>query len=55
MCIVVGKVTYARTGIIVNVTPIESEFFGQLLLNFQILLHFQQKFMQMKEWLNSYF
>ena len=27
MCIVVGKSTYARTGIIVNVTPIESEFF----------------------------
>ena len=34
MCIVVGKSTYARTGIIVNVTPIESEFFGTVTLEF---------------------
>jgi dCTP deaminase len=32
MCIVVGKSTYARTGIIVNVTPIESEFNGTVTL-----------------------
>ena len=29
-----GKSTYARTGIIVNVTPIESEFFGTVTLEF---------------------
>ena len=34
MCIVVGKSTYARTGIIVNVTPIESEFRGTVTLEF---------------------
>ena len=34
MCIVVGKSTYARTGIIVNVTPIESEFEGTVTLEF---------------------
>ena len=34
MCIVVGESTYARTGIIVNVTPIESEFFGTVTLEF---------------------
>ena len=34
MCIVVGKSTYARTGIIVNVTPIESEFMGKVTLEF---------------------
>ena len=34
MCIVVGKSTYARTGIIVNVTPIESEFSGTVTLEF---------------------
>ena len=34
MCIVVGKSTYARTGIIVNVTPIESEFNGTVTLEF---------------------
>jgi dCTP deaminase len=34
MCIVVGKSTYARCGIIVNVTPIESEFEGTVTLEF---------------------
>ena len=34
MCIVVGKSTYARCGIIVNVTPIESEFIGNVTLEF---------------------
>ena len=34
MCIVVGKSTYARCGIIVNVTPIESEFSGNVTLEF---------------------
>ena len=30
MCICVGKSTYARAGIIVNVTPIESQFEGNI-------------------------
>ena len=34
ICIVVGKSTHARTGIIVNVTPIESEFYGTVTLEF---------------------
>jgi len=34
MCIVVGKSTYARCGIIVNVTPIEPEFIGNVTLEF---------------------
>ena len=34
LCIVVGKSTYARTGIIVNVTPMETEFFGTVTLEF---------------------
>ena len=55
MCIVVGKSTYARTGIIVNVTPIESEFFGTLLLSFLIPHRYLQKFMQMKVLHNFYF
>ena len=32
MCIVVGKSTYARTGIICNVTPIENEFEGNIVI-----------------------
>ena len=55
MCIVVGKSTYARTGIIVNVTPINLNFLEPLPLNFQIPHHFQQRFMQMKVLLNFYF
>jgi len=34
MCIVLGKSTYARCGIIVNVTPIEPEFYGNVTLEF---------------------
>ena len=34
MCIVVGKSTYARTGIIVNVTPLEPEWEGHVTLEF---------------------
>jgi len=41
MCIVVGKSTYARTGIIVNVTPIESEFLVRYTRIFNTL-HYQQ-------------
>ena len=32
MCICVGKSTYARTGIICNVTPIENEFEGRIVI-----------------------
>ena len=34
MCIVVGKSTYARCGIIVNVTPLEPEWEGHVTLEF---------------------
>ena len=34
MCIVVGKSTYARTGIIVNVTPLEPGWEGHVTLEF---------------------
>ena len=34
LCICVGKSTYARTGIICNVTPIENEFEGHITLEF---------------------
>ena len=34
LTICLGKSTYARCGIIVNVTPIESEFFGTVTLEF---------------------
>ncbi len=32
LCICVGKSTYARCGIIVNVTPIENEFHGHIVI-----------------------
>jgi dCTP deaminase len=32
LCICVGKSTYARTGIICNVTPIENEFEGNIVI-----------------------
>ena len=34
LCICVGKSTYARTGIICNVTPIENEFEGNIVMSF---------------------
>ena len=34
MCICVGKSTYARCGIVINVTPIENEFEGHITLEF---------------------
>ena len=32
MCICVGKSTYARCGIVINVTPIENEFEGRIVI-----------------------
>jgi len=55
MCIVVGKSTYARTGIIVNVTPIESEFYGTVTLEFSNTTPLLQKYMQMKGLHNFFF
>ena len=34
LCICVGKSTYARCGIVINVTPIENEFEGHITLEF---------------------
>ena len=34
LCICVGKSTYARTGIICNVTPIENEFEGNIAVSY---------------------
>ena len=33
MCICVGKSTYARCGIVINVTPIENEFEGSIVID----------------------
>ena len=43
LCICVGKSTYARTGIICNVTVLENEFGGNMCsrLNFKIILQIQ--------------
>ena len=55
LVICLGKSTYARCGIIVNVTPLEPGWEGYVTLNFLTQLLYQQKFMLMRELLNSYF
>ena len=37
LCICVGKSTYARTGIICNVTPIENEFEGNIVIELSLI------------------
>ena len=47
LTICVGKSTYARCGIIVNVTPFEPEWQGYVTLEFSNTTpHYQQKYMQ---------
>ena len=48
LTICLGKSTYARCGIIVNVTPLEPEWEDTLLWSFQILRAYQQRFMPTK-------
>ena len=48
LVICLGKSTYARCGIIVNVTPLEPGWEVALLWNFRTLPRYQQKFMQMR-------
>ena len=55
LVICLGKSTYARCGIIVNVTPLNQVGKVMLPLNFQIQHHYLQKFMPMKELLNLFF
>ena len=55
LTICLGKSTYARCGIIVNVTPLEPEWEGHVTLEFPIPPTFQQKFMQEKVLLQIYF
>ena len=50
-----GKSTYARCGIIVNVTPLEPEWEGHVTLSFQTLRLYLRKYMLMKGLLNLYF
>ena len=54
LVICLGKSTYARCGIIVNVTPLEQGGRVMLHLNFQTPLLYLQKFMQMKVYHNLY-
>ena len=49
MVICLGKSTYARCGIIVNVTPLEPGWEGYVTLEFSNTTLYQQKFMQMRE------
>ena len=55
LVICLGKSTYARCGIIVNVTPLEPGWEGHVTLEFSNRLHCLQKFMQMKVLLNLFF
>ena len=55
LVICVGKSTYARCGIIVNVTPLEPEWEGHVTLEFSNTTLFLQRFMLMKEQLSSFF
>ena len=55
LVICLGKSTYARCGIIVNVTPLNQVGKDMLHLNFLILHHCQQKFMPMKVRLSLFF
>ena len=50
LVICLGKSTYARCGIIVNVTPLEPGWEGHVTLEFSNTQHhYQQKYMQTKE------
>ena len=56
LVICLGKSTYARCGIIVNVTPLEPGWSGYVTLEFSVIqLRYLQKFMQMKVLLNLFF
>jgi len=48
LVICLGKSTYARCGIIVNVTPLEPGWEGNVTLEFSNTTPYQQKFMRMK-------
>ena len=55
LCICVGKSTYARTGIICNVTPIENEFEGNIVIELSNTTLILQRFIQTRVLLNFYF
>jgi dCTP deaminase len=50
LTICLGKSTYARCGIIVNVTPLEPEWEGHVTLEFSNTTHCRQRFMPTKAW-----
>jgi dCTP deaminase len=50
LTVCLGKSTYARCGIIVNVTPLEPEWEGHVTLEFSNTTNFRQRFMPMKVW-----
>ena len=55
LTVCLGKSTYARCGIIVNVTPSSQNGKGMSHWNFQILLHYPPKYMQMRELRRCFF
>ena len=55
LVICLGKSTYARCGIIVNVTPLEPEWEGHVTLEFSNTTHCLQKFMPMKVHVSFFF
>ena len=55
LTVCLGKSTYARCGIIVNVTPFEPEWEGFVTLEFSNTTPYLQKYMQMKEWPKLFF
>ena len=55
LTVCLGKSTYARCGIIVNVTPLEPEWEGHVTLEFSNTLICQQKFMLERVLLRCYF
>ena len=55
LTVCLGKSTYARCGIIVNVTPLEPEWEGHVTLEFSNTTNCQLRFMQEKALLKCYF
>ena len=55
LTVCLGKSTYARCGIIVNVTPFEPEWEGHVTLEISNTTHCLQKFIQMKVYVRYYF
>lgn len=55
LTVCLGKSTYARCGIIVNVTPLEPEWEGHVTLEFPILRHYPPRYTLVRVVLKCYF